>query len=125
MRLIRSSNALAGQEAVEDVPCGNVVGLVGADCFITKTATLTDEDNIDCYPLRDMKYSVSPIVRVAVECLEPADLPKLVEGLKRLEKYVGLPFDNHINRWWYSKKNKKFARENRTTVWRALSGMTR
>eukprot|EP01059_Diplonema_ambulator_P003331 TRINITY_DN12_c0_g1_i6.p1 TRINITY_DN12_c0_g1~~TRINITY_DN12_c0_g1_i6.p1 ORF type:complete len:858 (+),score=395.17 TRINITY_DN12_c0_g1_i6:52-2625(+) len=74
------------QEAVEDVPCGNVVGLVGVDSFIVKTATLTDEDCADAYPLRDMKYSVSPVVRVAVECASPADLPKLVEGLKRLSK---------------------------------------
>jgi len=33
-----------------------------------------------------MKYSVSPVVRVAVEARNPADLPKLVEGLKRLAK---------------------------------------
>ena len=33
-----------------------------------------------------MKFSVSPVVRVAVECKNPADLPKLVEGLKRLSK---------------------------------------
>ncbi|KAJ9442976.1 Elongation factor 2 [Diplonema papillatum] len=74
------------QEAVEDVPCGNVVGLVGVDQFIVKTATITEENCDDCYPLRDMKYSVSPVVRVAVQCASPADLPKLVEGLKRLSK---------------------------------------
>ena len=73
------------QEAVEDVPCGNVVGLVGVDKFIVKTATITD-DGEDPYPLKDMKYSVSPVVRVAVEAKNPADLPKLVEGLKRLAK---------------------------------------
>lgn len=33
-----------------------------------------------------MKFSVSPVVRVAVEAKNPADLPKLVEGLKRLAK---------------------------------------
>ena len=33
-----------------------------------------------------MKFSVSPVVRVAVECKNPSDLPKLVEGLKRLAK---------------------------------------
>lgn len=45
----------------------------------------------DCVPLqahnmRVMKFSVSPVVRVAVEAKNPADLPKLVEGLKRLAK---------------------------------------
>lgn len=73
------------QEAVEDMPCGNVCGLVGVDKFIVKSATISD-DNETPYPLRDMKYSVSPVVRVAVEVKNPADLPKLVEGLKRLAK---------------------------------------
>merc|ERR1712071_408270 len=36
--------------------------------------------------LRVMKFSVSPVVRVAVEPKNPSDLPKLVEGLKRLAK---------------------------------------
>ena len=33
-----------------------------------------------------MKFSVSPVVRIAVEAKNPSDLPKLVEGLKRLAK---------------------------------------
>ena len=33
-----------------------------------------------------MKYSVSPVVRVAVEPKFASDLPKLVEGLKKLSK---------------------------------------
>eukprot|EP00997_Jenningsia_sp_PLL12_P006435 NODE_297_length_1947_cov_176.322972_g248_i0.p1 GENE.NODE_297_length_1947_cov_176.322972_g248_i0~~NODE_297_length_1947_cov_176.322972_g248_i0.p1 ORF type:complete len:590 (+),score=213.61 NODE_297_length_1947_cov_176.322972_g248_i0:134-1771(+) len=74
------------QEPVEEVPCGNLVGLVGVDQFIIKTASITDEDAKDAYPLKDMKYSVSPVVRVAVEPKNPGDLPKLVEGLKRLAK---------------------------------------
>ena len=74
------------QEAVEDMPCGNVCGLVGVDKYIIKSATVTDEGCTGAYPLRDMKYSVSPVVRVAVEAKNAADLPKLVEGLKRLAK---------------------------------------
>eukprot|EP00993_Chasmostoma_nieuportense_P000043 NODE_103_length_3174_cov_1501.161470_g96_i0.p1 GENE.NODE_103_length_3174_cov_1501.161470_g96_i0~~NODE_103_length_3174_cov_1501.161470_g96_i0.p1 ORF type:complete len:562 (-),score=111.79 NODE_103_length_3174_cov_1501.161470_g96_i0:87-1772(-) len=74
------------QEPVDDVPAGNLVGLVGVDQTIIKTATITDEDCKDAYPLKDMKYSVSPVVRVAVEPKNPGDLPKLVEGLKRLAK---------------------------------------
>lgn len=73
-------------EAVEDVPCGNVCSLVGVDQFILKTATITGENDKDCHPLVSMKYSVSPVVRVAVEPKNPGELPKLVEGLKRLAK---------------------------------------
>eukprot|EP00181_Compsopogon_caeruleus_P000961 CAMPEP_0184682088 /NCGR_PEP_ID=MMETSP0312-20130426/5644_1 /TAXON_ID=31354 /ORGANISM="Compsopogon coeruleus, Strain SAG 36.94" /LENGTH=826 /DNA_ID=CAMNT_0027133423 /DNA_START=217 /DNA_END=2697 /DNA_ORIENTATION=- len=71
-------------EAVESIPCGNTVGLVGLDQFLVKSGTISDFD--EAFPLKDMKYSVSPVVRVAVECKNPADLPKLVEGLKRLAK---------------------------------------
>lgn len=33
-----------------------------------------------------MKFSVSPVVRVAVDVVNAPDLPKLVEGLQRLAK---------------------------------------
>ncbi|XP_019099549.1 PREDICTED: LOW QUALITY PROTEIN: elongation factor 2 [Camelina sativa] len=74
------------QETVEDVPCGNTVAMVGLDQFITKNATLTNEKEVDAHPIRAMKFSVSPVVRVAVQCKVASDLPKLVEGLKRLSK---------------------------------------
>ncbi|KAL0407084.1 UNVERIFIED_CONTAM: Elongation factor 2 [Sesamum latifolium] len=74
------------QETVEDVPCGNTVAMVGLDQFITKNATLTNEKEVDAHPIRAMKFSVSPVVRVAVQCKVASDLPKLVEGLKRLAK---------------------------------------
>merc|ERR1712193_603277 len=74
------------QEAVEDVSCGNTVALVGLDQYIAKTATITDAEAENCYPLKAMKFSVSPVVRVAVECKIASDLPKLVEGLKRLSR---------------------------------------
>jgi elongation factor 2 len=71
-------------EAVEDCPSGNVIGLVGIDQFMVKSGTITDHE--EAHPIKDMKFSVSPVVRVAVEPKNPADLPKLVEGLKRLAK---------------------------------------
>jgi elongation factor 2 len=74
------------QEAVEDVPCGNTVALVGLDQFIQKNATITDQANADAFPIKAMKFSVSPVVRVAVSPKVATDLPKLVEGLKRLSK---------------------------------------
>ncbi|XP_072166752.1 eukaryotic translation elongation factor 2-like [Diadema setosum] len=71
-------------EAIEDVPCGNIVGLVGVDQFLVKTGTITTYEN--AHNLKVMKFSVSPVVRVAVEAKDPSQLPKLVEGLKRLAK---------------------------------------
>lgn len=40
------------QEAVEDVPCGNTVAMVGLDQYITKTATITNDGNDDCFPMK-------------------------------------------------------------------------
>jgi len=71
-------------EAIEDVPAGNICGLVGVDQFLVKTGTISTFK--DAHNLRVMKFSVSPVVRVAVEAKNPGDLPKLVEGLKRLSK---------------------------------------
>ena len=71
-------------EAIEDVPAGNICGLVGVDQFLVKTGTLTTFK--EAHNMKQMKFSVSPVVRVAVEPRNPADLPKLVEGLKRLAK---------------------------------------
>jgi len=74
------------QDAVESVPCGNTCAMVGLDTFIVKNATLANEKAEDAHPIKAMKFSVSPVVRVAVETKIASDLPKLVEGLKRLSK---------------------------------------
>merc|ERR1719261_1649861 len=71
-------------EQVQDIPAGNTCGLVGIDQYIIKTGTVTTSEV--AHNFRTMKYSVSPVVRVAVEPKNAQDLPKLVEGLKRLSK---------------------------------------
>ena len=71
-------------EQVPDISCGNTWGLVGIDQFLVKQGTISTSEV--AHNIRVMKYSVSPVVRVAVEPKSAADLPKLVEGLKRLSK---------------------------------------
>jgi elongation factor 2 len=71
-------------EPIEDCPCGNTICLVGIDQYLTKSGTITDFE--EAYNIATMKFSVSPVVRVAVEPKKMDDLPKLVEGLKRLAK---------------------------------------
>ncbi|KAJ7177602.1 P-loop containing nucleoside triphosphate hydrolase protein [Mycena filopes] len=71
-------------DALDDCPAGNIVGLVGIDQFLLKSGTLTTSQT--AHNMRVMKFSVSPVVQVAVEVVNPVDLPKLVEGLKRLSK---------------------------------------
>ncbi|KAM5531720.1 hypothetical protein V8D89_014640 [Ganoderma adspersum] len=71
-------------EPIEDCPAGNIIGLVGIDQFLLKNGTLTTSET--AHNMKVMKFSVSPVVQVAVEVKNAADLPKLVEGLKRLSK---------------------------------------
>jgi elongation factor 2 len=71
-------------EQLVDCPCGNILGLVGVDAYLLKAGTISTYEQ--AYPFVTMKYSVSPVVRVAVECTNASDLPKLMEGLKRLAK---------------------------------------
>eukprot|EP00931_Biecheleriopsis_adriatica_P097240 TRINITY_DN70_c0_g1_i10.p1 TRINITY_DN70_c0_g1~~TRINITY_DN70_c0_g1_i10.p1 ORF type:complete len:840 (-),score=240.92 TRINITY_DN70_c0_g1_i10:263-2782(-) len=71
-------------EQIADVPCGNTVALVGVDQYILKSGTLTTVE--DAHNIADMKYSVSPVVKIAVKAKDGKDLPKLVEGLKKLSK---------------------------------------
>ena len=76
---------MAGKyEGVPDVPCGNTVALVGVDQFLMKQGTITTDEN--AHNIKVMKYSVSPVVRVAVSVKDAKDLPKLVDGLKKLSK---------------------------------------
>lgn len=69
-------------EFVPDIPCGNTGALIGVDKHLSKTGTVTDSE--EAHNIRVMKYSVSPVVRVAIQPKNPADLPKLVEGMRRL-----------------------------------------
>ena len=71
-------------EDVVDVPCGNTCSLVGVDEAILKQGTIST--SAAACTIRSMKYSVSPVVRVAVNAKNPADLPKLVSGLLKMSK---------------------------------------
>lgn len=66
-------------ESVDSIPCGNTAALLGIDNFLVKTGTITDSPH--AYPIRRMKYSVAPVVRVAVAPKYPEDLQKLLAGL--------------------------------------------
>ncbi len=71
-------------ETVADIPAGNTCGLIGIDQYLVKAGTITTCETACC--IKNMKFTVSPVVRVAVNVKNSADLPKLVEGLKKLSK---------------------------------------
>jgi len=71
-------------EPIENCVAGNIIGLVGVDNYILKSATITTAE--DAYNFKSMKFSVSPVVQIAIAPKDASDLPKLVEGLKKLGK---------------------------------------
>jgi elongation factor 2 len=71
-------------ENLQDCPCGNTIALVGIDQYLVKSGTISTAES--AYPIKAMKFSVAPVVRIAVEPKIASDLPKLVEGLNRLAK---------------------------------------
>ena len=66
-----------------DIPCGNTCALVGMDKYLMKTGTLSSHE--EAYPIKDMKFSVSPVVQVAVRPNKVADLKKLMDALNKMK----------------------------------------
>ncbi|KAF2857713.1 P-loop containing nucleoside triphosphate hydrolase protein [Piedraia hortae CBS 480.64] len=86
IKSIQRTVLMMGRETaqIDSVPAGNIIGLLGVDQFLLKSGTLTEFPN--AHNLKVMKFSVSPVVQRSVQVKNGIDLPKLVEGLKRLSK---------------------------------------
>lgn len=70
---------------VEEAKAGNVVGIVGLDELVLKTATLSS--TWATYPLKSITFQAKPMVRVALEPLHHQDLVKVESGLQSLYQY--------------------------------------
>jgi len=83
---ISNSFLLKGKdyEACSSLPCGNIVGLAGIDKSLLKSGTVTDGKL--AFPIAPMKFSVSPIVQVAVEPKDQGQRKKFTDCLKLLIK---------------------------------------
>lgn len=73
-----------GLRPVASVGAGNVVAIQGLGQHILKSATLSSFKN--CWPFSSMMFQVSPMLKVAIEPSNPADLGALVKGLKLLNR---------------------------------------
>lgn len=71
-------------ERVVECPAGNVVALGGLDQAILKSATLSS--TTACPPFAQLQFQAAPIVRVAIEPALPQEMPRLVEGLRLLNR---------------------------------------
>ena len=71
------------------VPAGNWVLLSGVDNSIVKTATLVPQtlpDNEDAYIFKPIHHFTESVFKVAVEPINPSELPKMLDGLRKINK---------------------------------------
>jgi len=88
-------------EPLQSVPAGVVFGIGGLAGYVLKNGTLCSqlEGSIN---LAGVSLSTPPIVRVALEPVNPADLGKMITGLRLLEQsdpcavYEQLPSGEHV-----------------------------
>ncbi|KZO91876.1 Calreticulin-domain-containing protein [Calocera viscosa TUFC12733] len=72
----------------EEVPAGNMVLIGGVDNSITKSATIAiaTEENEDLHIFRPIKHITQSVLKVAVEPITPSELPKMLSGLRKVNK---------------------------------------
>jgi hypothetical protein len=78
--------------------------LGGVDNSIVKTATITQQKwHEDAYIFRPLHFPTSAVLKVAVEPVNPSELPKMLDGLRKINKSypivvtkVGLTFEGDL-----------------------------
>lgn len=73
----------AKREIVDNVPAGNIVGIVGMKGIFSGETVSTIQD---IEPFEEIKHIFEPVVTKAIEAKNPSDLPKLVEVLRQVNK---------------------------------------
>jgi U5 small nuclear ribonucleoprotein component len=75
------------QIGTEGIPAGNYCLLSGIDNSIIKSATVVDRAiTDDLYIFRPIKHITQSVLKVAVEPVNPSELPKMLEGLRKINK---------------------------------------
>lgn len=73
-----------GLRPMASVKAGNVVAIRGLGQHILKSATLSSTKN--CWPFSSLIFQVSPMLKVAIEPSDPADIGALMKGLRLLNR---------------------------------------
>ncbi|CAB3387422.1 Hypothetical predicted protein [Cloeon dipterum] len=72
---------------VNRIPAGNWVLIEGIDQPIVKTSTITDPNiNDELYIFRPLKFNTQSVIKIAVEPVNPSELPKMLDGLRKVNK---------------------------------------
>ncbi|KAL9716590.1 hypothetical protein Ac2012v2_001038 [Leucoagaricus gongylophorus] len=71
----------------EEVPAGNLVLIGGVEASISKTATIASATvDDDLYIFRPIKHITESVLKVAIEPIAPSELPKMLSGLRSINK---------------------------------------
>lgn len=71
----------------EEIAAGNLVLIGGVDASISKTATLAGTDiEEDLHIFRPIKHMTQSVLRIAIEPIAPSELPKMLAGLRSINK---------------------------------------
>jgi U5 small nuclear ribonucleoprotein component len=73
----------------DGVPAGNLVLLAGIDNSIVKSATVVApkfDDDEDAYIFKPITHFTESVLKVAVEPINPSELPKMLDGLRKIQK---------------------------------------
>ena len=71
---------------IDKVGAGNWVAIEGIDASINKTATVTTPDITDMEIFKKLDFQCESTIQVACEPLNPSELPKMIEGLRKINK---------------------------------------
>uniref|UniRef100_A0A8C0IL85 116 kDa U5 small nuclear ribonucleoprotein component n=1 Tax=Chelonoidis abingdonii TaxID=106734 RepID=A0A8C0IL85_CHEAB len=72
---------------VNRVPAGNWILIEGVDQPIVKTATITEpRGNEEAQIFRPLKFNTTSVIKIAVEPVNPSELPKMLDGLRKVNK---------------------------------------
>ncbi|KAK9352336.1 P-loop containing nucleoside triphosphate hydrolase protein [Lipomyces doorenjongii] len=72
---------------ISGVPAGNWVLIAGIDMSIVKTATVVSRNLADdAYIFKPINHFTPSVFKVAVEPVNPSELPKMLDGLRKVNK---------------------------------------
>ena len=71
----------AKREIVDNVPCGNIIGIAGVKSYPGETITEEPAE-----PFEQIKHIFEPVITKAIQATKPADLPKLIDVLRQISK---------------------------------------
>ena len=71
---------------VNKVSAGTWIGIQGIDRGIIKTATVVDVSDSDTIAFKKLDFNSESVMKIACEPLNPSELPKMLEGLRKINK---------------------------------------